>query len=89
MQRAQHTRRRPRLILIILLILVIVFGLHHFLSLGARLKANWNKIVYTSSDNVSIAVYSPRRIISTPQQTHPSISFTPPVPLRLVFWPAC
>lgn len=60
MQRTQHTRRRPRLILIIFLILVIVFGLHHFLSLGARLKSNWNKIVYTSSDNVSIAVYSPK-----------------------------
>ena len=60
MQRAQHTRRRPRLILIIALILVIVFGLHHFLSLGARLKSSWNKIVYTSSDNVSVAVYSPK-----------------------------
>lgn len=60
MQRTQHTHRRPRLILIIVLILVIVFGLHHFISLGARLKSNWNKIVYTSSDNVSIAVYSPK-----------------------------
>ncbi|MFQ9707034.1 MAG: serine hydrolase [Limosilactobacillus pontis] len=60
MQRAQHTRRQPRPILIIFLILVIIFGLHHFLSLGSRLKSNWNKIVYTSSNNVSIAVYSPK-----------------------------
>lgn len=61
MQRDQHMRRRrPRWFLIILLILVIIFGLHHFLSVGARLKANWNKIVYTSSDNVAIAVYSPK-----------------------------
>jgi beta-lactamase class A len=61
MQREQHVhRRRPRWFLIILLVLVVIFGLHHFLSTGARLKANWNKIVYTSSDNVAIAVYSPK-----------------------------
>lgn len=62
MQRAQYSRqrKRPRLLLIIILILVVIFGLHHFFSLGSRLKSNWNKIVYTSSDNVSIAVYSPK-----------------------------
>lgn len=62
MQRDQHIHRRHRrrLILTILVVLVVIFGLHHFLSVGARLKANWNKIVYTSSDNVAIAVYSPK-----------------------------
>lgn len=72
MQRAHYPRRRPRLILIIILILVIILGLHHFLSLGSRLKANWNKIVYTSSDNVSIAVYSPKthRIYTSTNAPH-------------------
>lgn len=41
--------------------MVAIIGIHHYTSLEARLKSNWDRVVNTSSDNVSIAVYSPKR----------------------------
>lgn len=91
MQRDQHMHRRHRrrLILTILIVLVVIFGLHHFLSVGARLKANWNKIVYTSSDNVAIAVYSPKTHRTYTSTNAPTINSTQPVPSRSAFLPVC
>ena len=61
MQRSQRHRRKPRrLILIIIAILLIIMGVRHFSSTNARLKSAWNKIIFTSNNNVSIAVYSPK-----------------------------
>ena len=61
MQRSQRHRRKPRrLILIIIAILLIIMGVRHFNSTSARLKSAWNKIIFTSNNNVSIAVYSPK-----------------------------
>ena len=61
MQRSQRHRRKPRrLILIIIAILLIIMGVRHFSSTSARLKSAWNKIIFTSNNNVSIAVYSPK-----------------------------
>ncbi|WP_267200784.1 serine hydrolase [Limosilactobacillus kribbianus] len=59
-QRTRRHRKKGRLILLIIIILAAIIGIHHFTSLDARLKSSWNKVVYTSSDRVSIAVYSPK-----------------------------
>lgn len=61
MQRTQHRHHSHRkIILIIIALVLIIMGIHHFTSTSARLKSAWNKIIYTSNNNVSIAVYSPR-----------------------------
>lgn len=63
MHRAPRTAprfNRYKLLLIIIAILAIIFGIHHYSNLGHRLKSHWNKIVYTSSNRVSIAAYSPK-----------------------------
>lgn len=57
MKRSQHKRK---FLFIIIAILIIILGVHHFTSTSARLKSAWNKIIFTSNNNVSIAVYSPK-----------------------------
>lgn len=57
--------RRPRLngrkiILFVLIILAAFWGIHHFTATSARLKSAWNKVIFTSNNNVAIAVYSPK-----------------------------
>lgn len=66
-----HSQRRQHkwaIWVIIILILLAVWGVHRFGFLDSRLKSAWNKIIYTSNDNVAIAVYSP--------QTHQTYSAT-------------
>lgn len=57
--------RRPRLnrrkvLLFIFIILAAFWGIHHFTATSPRLKSSWNKIIFTSNNNVAIAVYSPK-----------------------------
>lgn len=63
MHRAPHQSgffRRHKILWILVVLILIIFAVHHCTSLGPRLKRSWNKFVYTSSTNVSIAVYSPK-----------------------------
>lgn len=61
MQRSQPRRhKRGKLILLIIAIILVIGGVHHYTSTSARLKSAWNKIIFTSNNNVSIAVYSPK-----------------------------
>ncbi|MGM9892384.1 serine hydrolase [Limosilactobacillus sp.] len=53
-------RRRRTFWIIIILVILAIWGIHRFGSLDSRLKSAWNKVIYTSNDNVAIAVYSPR-----------------------------
>lgn len=53
-------RRKRTIWIIILLIVLAIWGIHRYGSLDSRLKGAWNKVIYTSNDNVAIAVYSPR-----------------------------
>lgn len=56
-----RSRRRKRTFwVIIILIILAIWGIHRYGSLNSRLKSAWNKVIYTSNDNVAIAVYSPR-----------------------------
>ena len=56
-----RTKRRKRTIwAIIIIILLAVWGIHRYGSLNSRLQNAWNKVIYTSNDNVGIAVYSPK-----------------------------
>ena len=56
-----RSKRRKRTIwIIIILIVLAIWGIHRYGSLGSRLRGAWNKVIYTSNDNVAIAVYSPR-----------------------------
>lgn len=52
--------RQHKIFWTVFLIVILVLGIHHFTSLNTRLKSSWNKIIYTSSNRVSIAVYSPK-----------------------------
>lgn len=47
-------------ILFILAILLIIWGFCHFTATGTRLKSAWNKVIYTSNNQVAVAVYSPK-----------------------------
>lgn len=61
MQRSQHRRHsRGKFIFLIIVLILVLMGVHHYTSTSARLKSAWNKIIYTSNNNVSIAVYSPK-----------------------------
>lgn len=53
-------RKRRKIFWLVVAVLLIILGVRHFSSTSARLKSAWNKIVYTSNNNVSIAVYSPK-----------------------------
>lgn len=56
-----RSKRRKRTIwIIIILIVLAIWGIHRYGSLGSRLRGAWNKVIYTSNDNVAISVYSPR-----------------------------
>lgn len=56
-----RTNRRKRTIwAIIIIILLALWGIHRYGSLNGRLQNAWNKVIYTSNDNVGIAVYSPK-----------------------------
>ncbi|HJF46495.1 MAG TPA: class A beta-lactamase-related serine hydrolase [Limosilactobacillus oris] len=56
-----RTKRRKRTVwAIIIIILLAVWGIHRYGSLNSRLQSAWNKVIYTSNDNVGIAVYSPK-----------------------------
>ena len=56
-----RTNRRKRTIwAIIIIILLAIWGIHRYGSLNGRLQNAWNKVIYTSNDNVGIAVYSPK-----------------------------
>lgn len=56
-----RSRRRKRTFwVIVILIILAIWGIHRYGSLNSRLKSAWNKVIYTSNDNVAIAVYSPR-----------------------------
>lgn len=61
MQRSprRHKNRR-KLILALIAIVLIIFGIHHFTSTSVRIKSAWNKVIYTSNNNISIAAYSPK-----------------------------
>lgn len=62
-QRTQHQHRHHKrgwLILTIIIILAAIIGIHHYTSLEVRLKSSWDRVVNTSNDNVSVAVYSPK-----------------------------
>lgn len=59
MQQRTHHRKR-RIWLVIILIILGIWGIHRYGSLNNRLTSAWNKIIYTSNGNVSIAVYSPK-----------------------------
>lgn len=52
--------RRHKIVWLVVIILLVALGIHHFMALGTQLRAAWNKVVYTSSNNVNIAVYSPK-----------------------------
>lgn len=61
MRESRHHRLNRRKIgLFILIILAVFWGIHHFTATGPRLKSAWNKIIFTSNNNVAIAVYSPK-----------------------------
>ena len=51
---------RRKVVLFILIILAAFWGIHHFTATSPRLKSAWNKIIFTSNNNVAIAVYSPK-----------------------------
>lgn len=56
-----RTRRRKRVIWTIIIVIVLaIWGIHRYGSLNNRLQSAWNKVIYTSNDNVGIAVYSPK-----------------------------
>lgn len=61
----RESQRRPRLnrrkiFLFLFIILAAFWGIHHFTATSPRLKSAWNKIIFTSNNNVAIAVYSPK-----------------------------
>lgn len=59
MRSSRHQRlNRRKVVVFILIILAAFWGIHHFTATSSRLKSAWNKIVYTSNNNVAIAVYS-------------------------------
>lgn len=57
---SRFKRRKRTFWIIIILIVLAIWGIHRYGSLDSRLKSAWNKVIYTSNDNVAIAVYSPR-----------------------------
>lgn len=57
-QRSHHRKRT--IWLIIILLIIGGWAFHRYGSLNNRLHSAWNKIIYTSNGNVSIAAYSPK-----------------------------
>lgn len=61
MRESRRRRLNHRSIIILILIILAAFwGIHHFTATSPRLRSAWNKVIFTSNNDVAIAVYSPK-----------------------------